>query len=37
VDAFPKERLEVAEIPATGHNDIAAHATYRTAVAAFLN
>lgn len=37
VDAFPKERLEVVEIPGAGHNDIAAHPAYGDALAAFLN
>ncbi|MDZ7751106.1 MAG: alpha/beta fold hydrolase [Gammaproteobacteria bacterium] len=37
VDAFPAERLEVVEIPGTGHNDIAAQPAYYAALAAFLN
>ncbi len=37
VEAFPPERLEVVEVSATGHNDIAAHPAYRAALAAFLN
>lgn len=36
VDALPEERLEVVEIPGTGHNDIAAHPTYHAALGAFL-